>query len=129
MNNKGFTLIETIISLSLGAMLILTALYAPITLVRQFKYFTNYASVQADSRLVITSIHYDLIKSGNTFRLDGNTLTIGDEEYFFTEDTVSRNLIALSRTAMEIQPIVGGFRIGVLDTSGTPYYFLREELD
>lgn len=93
--NKGFTLLEVIIALSLVSVFIFTALYIPVDLIGSNKNFESKQEEIQDFLVLRKSVILDL-KNGEVEAKD-NSVKIGKSTYSFSGERVARNGIVITR--------------------------------
>lgn len=89
MNNKGFSLIEVILSLAIVSFFAMLLIGMPTSLISEYKDYSNVSQVVTEESTLRSALTKDL--SALSVELEGEALTIGkDRVYRFKHDGVYR---------------------------------------
>lgn len=90
MNNKGYTLIETIIVLALAGILVYSMIYMPTDILNKHTEYTVESRKLNELALLRTAIVEDL-NNGYLEKINNETLIIGKSKYTFNSNTIREN--------------------------------------
>lgn len=102
MNNKGFTLIEVMLSLSIVSFFILLIIGIPTGILREYKDYTQVSQIVIEENTLRSAMSKDL--KALDVSLEGELLTIGDTIYEFNNDGVYRKEGASSKLKLTSNP-------------------------